>query len=280
MSNKIFCLALCALLLVPGFTAEAQQQSKTPKIGWLGASPADIATGRELLERELRTLGYVDGKNITFQSRYAEGKYDRLTALADELARLKVDVLVTASDIEALAAKNTTRSIPIVFLEVSDPVAAGLVDSLARPGGNLTGFTSIAPDLAGKRLELLKETVPKLSRVAVLWNPEGPTSPLAWKEIQLPAGQLNLQLHSLEVRSPDDFDKAFEDATGARAGALAIMPDPLFVTNLKRIANLAAKSRLPSIYHLREFAESGGLVTYGPDRSALFRRAATYVDKS
>src|SRR6266536_3984087 len=139
MSNKIFCLALCALLLVPGFTAEAQQQSKTPKIGWLGASPADIATGRELLERELRTLGYVDGKNITFQSRYAEGKYDRLTALADELARLKVDVLVTASDIEALAAKNTTRSIPIVFLEVSDPVAAGLVDSLARPWGKPYG---------------------------------------------------------------------------------------------------------------------------------------------
>jgi putative ABC transport system substrate-binding protein len=137
----------------------------------------------------------------------------------------------------------------------------------------------MSPDLAGKRLELLKETVPKLSRVAVLWNPEGPTSPLAWKEIQLPAGQLNLQLHSLEVRSPDDFDKAFEDATGARAGALAIMPDPLFPTNLKRIANLAAKSRLPSIYHLREFAESGGLVTYGPDRSALWRRAATYVDK-
>jgi len=279
MSNKVFCLALCALLLVPGFTAEARQQSKIPKIGWLGARPAAIATGRELLERELRTLGYVEGKNITFQSRYAEGKYDRLTALADELARLKVDVLVTASDIEALAAKNSTRSIPIVFLEVSDPVAAGLVDSLARPGGNLTGFTSIAPVLSGKRLELLKETVPKLSRVAVLWNPRNPGSAQQWNESQLAARELVLQLYSMEVSSADRYEGAFKEAIHARSAALAVTLDSLANSNVKRIVDLAAKNRLPAIYPRGVNVASGGLMSYGPDRTHAFRRAAVYVDK-
>jgi ABC-type uncharacterized transport system substrate-binding protein len=151
MSLKIFCLTLCALLFALCVSAEAQQQAKIAKIGWLGARPSAIATGLKLLTQDLRKLGYVEGKNITFESRYAEGKYERLAALADELVRLKVDVLVTPSDVEALAAKNITSLVPIVFLEVSDPVAAGLVDSLARPGGNLTGFTSIAPVLSGKR---------------------------------------------------------------------------------------------------------------------------------
>jgi len=160
-----------------------------------------------------------------------------------------------------------------------DPVAGGLVDSLARPGGNITGLSQMAPDLAGKRLELLKEIVPKLSRVAVLWNPQSRISTLSWKEIQLPALALGVQLHSLEVRSPNEFDKAFKDATRARAGALAIMPSPVFATNLKRIADFAAKNRLPSVFHLREFVDSGGLVAYGVDRSDMFRRAATYVDK-
>jgi len=169
-------LAIVFTLTMCGVVADAQQPAKVAKIGWLGARPSAISTGLKLLGQELRKLGYVEGKNITFESRYAEGKYDRLAALADELVRLKVDVIITPSDVEALAAKNITSSIPIVFLEVSDPVAAGLVDSLARPGGNLTGFTSIAPVLSGKRLELLKETIPKLSRVAVLWNPQNPGS--------------------------------------------------------------------------------------------------------
>jgi putative ABC transport system substrate-binding protein len=160
-----------------------------------------------------------------------------------------------------------------------DPVASGLVESLARPGGNVTGLSQMNVELVGKRLELLKEMVPKLSRVAVLWNPQAVGSTLNWKEIQLPARQLGVQLHSLEVRSPNDFDKAFEDATRARAGALAVMPDPLFAGNLKRIADLAARSRLPSIFFLSEFADSGGLVAYGVDHADLFRRAATYVDK-
>ena len=160
-----------------------------------------------------------------------------------------------------------------------DPVASGLVESLARPGGNITGLSQMNPELVGKRLELLKEIIPKLSRVAVLWNPQGTTSPLSWKEIQLPARQLGVQLHSLEVRSSNDFAKAFEDATRARVGALAVMSDSVFTANIKRIADLAAKSRLPSVFHLREFVDAGGLVAYGPDRADMYRRAATYVDK-
>jgi putative ABC transport system substrate-binding protein len=178
-----------------------------------------------------------------------------------------------------LVAKKATRIIPIVMASAGDPVATGLVESLARPGGNITGLSQMAPEMAGKRLELLNEIIPKLSRVAVLWNPQGTTSTLNWKEIQLPARHLGVQLHSLEARSSNDFDKVFEDATRERASALAIMPDQLFAGNLKRIADLAAKSRLPSIFHLTEFVDSGGLVAYGPDRSDQFRRAATYVDK-
>jgi putative ABC transport system substrate-binding protein len=162
---------------------------------------------------------------------------------------------------------------------VGDPVAVGLFESLARPGGNITGLSQMGPELVGKRLELLKEMIPKLSRVAVLWDPQGAASPLYWKEIQLPARQLGVQLHSLEVRSPNELDQAFADAARARAGALFVIPDPMIVTNLKRIADLAAKSRLPSIYHASEFADAGGLVAYGPDRADMFRRAATYVDK-
>ena len=160
-----------------------------------------------------------------------------------------------------------------------DPIASGLVETLARPGGNITGLSQMAQELAGKRLELLKEIVPKLSRVAVLWNPRDQGSTLSWKEIQSPGEQLGVQLHSLEVRSANDFDKAFEDAGTTRAGALAIMPDVVILRSLQRIADLAAKSRLPSIFHITEFVDSGGLMAYGPDRSDLFRRAATYVDK-
>jgi putative ABC transport system substrate-binding protein len=161
----------------------------------------------------------------------------------------------------------------------SDPVATGLVESLARPGGNITGLSQMTVELVGKRLELLKEMVPRLSRVAVLWNPQAVTSTLTWKQVQLPARQLGLQLHSLEVRSPNDFDQAFEDAIRSRAGALFISADPVIITNLKRIADFAAKSRLPSIFNASEFADAGGLVTYGTDRADMYRRAATFVDK-
>jgi putative ABC transport system substrate-binding protein len=192
---------------------------------------------------------------------------------------LKVDVLVINSTPAALAAKNATRTIPIVFFGVSDPVVAGLVDSLARPGGNVTGFTNIAPVLVGKRLELLKETIPKLTRVAVLWDPQAPGSTQQWKESQLPARELNLQLHSMEVSSADKYEDAFKEVTKARSAALAVTQNPLATSNRKRVSDLAAKNRLPAIYPRRDFVESGGLMSYGPDLAEPQRRAAIYVDK-
>jgi len=260
--------------------AEAQQAKKIRRIGLLSPfSPADSALWHQAFRQGLRDLGWIEGKNISIEYRYAEGRSDRLPDLAADLVRLQVDIIVASVAPDALAAKNATRTIPIVMASAGDPVQLGLVDSLARPGGNITGLSQMAYELAGKRLELLKEIVPKLSRVAVLWDPPDRGSTLSWNEIQLPGRQLGVQLHSLEVRSPNDFDKAFEEATRAGADALAIMPSPLFVTNLQRLAALAAKSRLPSIFHLRAFVDAGGLVSYGIDRSDLFRRAATYVDK-
>jgi len=190
----------------------------------------------------LRDLGYVEGNNIAFEYRYTEGKLDRLPAFADELVHLKVDVLLTSSTAEALAAKNATSTIPIVFYSGGDPVAGGLVDSLARPGGNITGFTFISAVLAGKRLELLKETVPKLSRVAVLWDPKDPGSAQEWKESQLPARELGLQLHSMEASSADKVESAFNEASKARSAALAVTRSSVINRNQKRIADLAAKN--------------------------------------
>jgi putative ABC transport system substrate-binding protein len=274
-----------AVVLAVGLTlaplaAGAQAPAKVPRIGLLSAhTPSDTAPWHQAFRLGLRDLGWVEGKNISIEYRYSEGRSDRTPDLAADLVRLKVDVIVASVTPDALAAQKATGSIPIVIVASADPVALGLVESLARPGANITGLTPMTSELGGKRLELLKEIVPKLSRVAVLWNPQNVGSPLAWKEIQLPARQLGIQLHSLEVRSPNDFDQAFEDATTARAGGLFIMPDPVITPNLKRIAGLAAKSRLPSIFHVSEFADAGGLVTYGPDRADLFRRAATFVDK-
>ena len=271
-------LALGILTTPP--LVQAQQPAKVPRIGLLSPfSPSGTSPWHQAFRQGLRDLGWVEGKNISIEYRYAEGRNDRLPDLAADLVRLKVDIIVASVSTDALAAQKATRAIPIVMASAGDPVSSGLVESLARPGGNITGLSQMAAELAGKRLELLKEMVPKLSRVAVLWNPQGRSSTQSWNELQLPARQLGVQLQSLPVRSPNDFAKAFEDATRARAGALAIMPDPVFVTNLKRIADLAAKHRLASIFHLREFADAGGLVTYGIDRSDMFRRAATFVDK-
>jgi len=280
MTKRIIFLALCSLLLAPCSAVEAQQPAKFPRIGFLSPfSPSATALWHQAFLQGLRDLGWVEGKNISIEYRYAEGRRDRLPDLVADLVRLKVDIIVASVNTDALVAKKTTRTIPIVMASAGDPVATGLVDSLARPGGNITGLSQMAPEMAGKRLELLKEIVPKLSRVAVLWNPQGTTSTLNWKELQLPARELGVKLQSLEVQSLNDFDKAFKDATKARAGALSIMPDQLFAGNLRRIADLAVKSRLPSIFHLSEFADSGGLVAYGPDRPDQFRRAASYVDK-
>ncbi|HEY7217171.1 MAG TPA: ABC transporter substrate-binding protein [Candidatus Binatia bacterium] len=234
---------------------------------------------RESFRREFRALGYVEGKNIVLEYRSAEDKLDRLPALAEELVRLKVDVLLASATPAAVAAKNATRTIPIVFYGGFDPVALGLVDSLAWPGGNVTGFTSIAVALAGKRLELLKETVPKLSRVAVLWDTQNPGSAQQWKESQLPARQLGLQLHSIEVSSADKFESAFKEATKARSAAVAVLASPFYYSNRKQLADLAIKTGLPAMYPRGEFVAGGGLMSYGSDRTESLKRAAVFVDK-
>jgi len=276
----VFNCLLLTVVLLTACLVEAQQPGKAPRIGFLSPfSPSATAIWLQAFRQGLQDLGWVEGKTISIEYRYAEGRNDRLPDLAADLVRLKVDILVTSVTPDALAAKSATKTIPIVMAAAGDPVASGLVDSLARPGGNITGLSQMNPDLAGKRLELLKEIVPKISRVAVFWNPQDQMSTISWNELQPPARSLGVQLYSIEIRSSSDFDKAFEDATMARVGALAIMPAPVFVTNLNRIADLAAKSRLPSIFHVKEFVDSGGLVAYGTDRSELFRRAAIYVDK-
>jgi putative tryptophan/tyrosine transport system substrate-binding protein len=273
-------LAIVLAFVLCGAVVEAQQPAKVAKIGFLSSGTASFSTFRnEVFQQQLRDLGYIEGKNIAFDSRYGEDNFDRLPSLADELVRLKVDVLVTNSTPAALAAKNATRTIPIVFLGVSDPVTVGLVDSLARPGGNVTGFTNIAPVLAGKRLELLKETVPKLSRVALLWDPKAPGSTQQWKESQLPARELGLHLFSMEVSSTDKYEDAFKEATKARSAALAVTQNPLATSNRKRVTELAIRNRLPAIYPRKEFVESGGLMSYGPDVAEPQRRAAVLVDK-
>ena len=229
---------------------------------------------------DLSKLGHVDGKNIAMEYRYANDQLDRLPALADELVRLKVDVIIAPSTAEARAAKNATKTIPIVFYNVADdPVAAGLVDSLARPGGNITGFTNISSALAGKRLELLKETFPKLTRVAVLWNPQNTASAQVWKESQQPARELGLQLYSMEVSSADKLEGAFKEAIKARSAALAVTQNPLIASTQKQIRALAIKNRLPTIYHRGDYVESGGFMSYGADQTEPYSRAAVMVDK-
>ena len=281
--DSIAALALLAALAALGAAlplARAQQAGRIVRIGLISPfSRSDTLLWHQALRQGLRDLGWVEGKNASIEYRYAEGRNDRLPDMAAELVRLKVDLIFVDTTSSAVAARSATRTIPIVVASGGDTVASGLVESLARPGGNVTGLDQMSPVLGGKRLELLKEIVPKLSGVAVLWNPKNQASTLNWKELQLPAQQLGIQLHSVEVQNPGQFERAFDDAAKAHAGALAIMPDPVFVTNLKQIAVLAAKNRLPSIFHLREFADAGGLVTYGPDRADLFRRAAAYVDK-
>jgi putative ABC transport system substrate-binding protein len=277
MGKKVLRLALGVMLLALSLGAEAQPQPKIYKIGELTARPGSRLPS-EVFPRALRELGYVEGKNIAFEFRSAEGKPDRFPALADELVRLKVDVLVATSTAEALAFKNASKTIPIVFYTGSDPVAVGLVDSLARPGGNITGVTLIATELVGKRLELLKETIPKLARVAVLWNPQSPTT-FAWKESQLPARELGLQLHSMEVSSADEYESAFREAIRVGSAAIAVSLNPLNAYNQKRIADLATKNRLPAIYPRGDFVASGGLMSYGADRDEPYRRVAVLVDK-
>jgi putative ABC transport system substrate-binding protein len=260
--------------------AEAQQAKKMPRIGIL--SPDAISLRANLYEafrQGLRELGYVEGQNLSFEWRSAEGKLDRLAGLAAELVRIKVDVIVTSGTPAAQAAKKATGTVPIVMTAAADPVETGLVASLAKPGGNITGMTSISSGLAGKRLELLKEIVPGLSRVGVLRDPDYPRGADTLKGVEVTAGLLGLKLQSLEVRSPEDFESVFRSATKAGVQALIHFRNPVIVRGMRRIAELAVKNRLPAVYDDRGFVDAGGLMSYGTNVADVYRHLATYVDK-
>jgi putative ABC transport system substrate-binding protein len=233
----------------------------------------------EAARQGFRELGYVEGETIALEVRWAEGRYERMPELVAEMVRLKVDVLVVAATPGALAAKKATTTIPVVMVGVGDPVGSGLVASLARPGGNLTGLSLLTPEISGKRLQLLKEVVPKVSRVAVLRNPNNQIHAVFWQETQGAARKLGVQLQALEVRGPEDFDGAFRASTRERAGALFVFDDGLTLGYRTWIVALAAKARLPAIYGFREFPDVGGLMSYGANFPDLFRRTAAYVDK-
>jgi len=266
-------------LLAP-LAADAQQAGKVARIGYVGVSSASaVPHADEAFRHGLRDLGYVEGQNIAIEYRWAEGQLDRLPDLAAELVRLKVDVIVASSTPTALAAKNATRTIPIVFVTAGDPVGSGLVAGIARPGGNITGLSLLAPEIVAKQLQLLKEAVPQASRVAVLSNPANPYTALMVKETEAAARSLGMWVQLLGVRGADAFDSAFSAVTKGRASALFVLFDPFLFAHRTRIAEFANKNRLPAMYPHREYAETGGLMAYGADIRDNFRRAATYVHK-
>jgi putative ABC transport system substrate-binding protein len=280
MVRKTFLVLLAALALIWLDLAQAQQPTKTVRIGWLSTRPVSRVggdSGSNVIRQELQKFGYIEGKNIVFENRSTEGHLDRLPTLAAELIGLNPDVLLAYSTPAARALKKATSTIPIVFVSAGDPVAGGLVDDLARPGGNITGFSTISSVIVGKRLELLKETVPKLARVAVLWSRQG--SALQWKESQTPAQKLGLQLHSMEVNSADRYENAFEEAVKAGSSALVVGGSALDNANQKTIVDLAAKYRLPAICPRADYIAHGGLMSYGADRDEPYRRAASMIDK-
>jgi putative ABC transport system substrate-binding protein len=280
MRRSSLSLASALSLLLALLPAAAQQPRKVPRVGFLSFASANSFPARvEALRLGLRELGLVEGQTIAIDWRWAEGREDRLPGLAEELVRLKVDVIVTHGVAATLAARRATAAIPSVFASADDPVATGLVESLARPGGNVTGLSVMALDLSGKRLEMLKEVIPKLKRVAVLRNPTNPVSVPELKETQVAARALGVQIQSLEVADPGGFAGAFSAMTHKRAGALIVLSDAMFSGRHAQIVSLAMKSRLPAIFAPREFPEAGGLMSYGPNVADLWRRSATYVDK-
>ena len=281
MDRRTFLAGTGAVLLASPRASEAQQAGKVPRIGYLrSTSPSDRPPLLDAFRQGLRELGWVEGRNIVIDYRYAEGRFDRLPDLAAELVRLKVDIIVASPTPAAAAAKNATQTIPIVMIAVTDPVGLGLIASLARPGGNVTGLSySAGLEIVGKQLELLKETVPKVRRVAILSNPANLSQPLSIRELKVAARSLGVQLQLLEAQGPNEFDGAFAAMATERVGALLVMSDSMLNSHRTRLADLAARSRLPAAYGLRENVEAGGLVSYGPSVRDLFRRSATYVDK-
>jgi putative ABC transport system substrate-binding protein len=272
-------VVLGALLSALSLPAEAQQTGKIYRIGFLSGGFPGPSHWTTILRTELRKLGYIEGKNTIIESRYSENKRDRSPILAKELVRLKVDVIVTGGTNDTEAAKNATKTIPIVCLTLLDPIEHGFIASLAHPGGNITGFMTISDVLAGKRLELLKEVVPNLSRVAVIWTPRFPAAAQQWKENQRAAHELGLQLYSMEISSAERLEAAFEEAVKAGSTALSSTSSALISTHQRRIVQLAAKHRLAAVYDREEFVISGGLMSYGADESEHFRRVAVFVDK-
>ena len=273
---------LLGLILLAGtVVTEAQQPKKVPRIGFLsGFSSSSDRKRIEAFHQGLRELGYMEGQNVFVDYRYAGGKADEYQKLAAELVSLKVDLIVVGGGSGlARAAKETTKTIPIVMTGGSDPVGAGLVASLARPGGNITGLTAIAAELAGKRLELLKETLPRLTRVGVLWNPTDQGSAQGLKEIEIAAPILGLEIQSLQVRSPSNFESAFKAAIAGQARALQVLGSGLIISYRNRIVEFATKNRLPTMFGDAAHVEAGGLMSYGPNAFDLYRRAAAYVDK-
>ena len=267
------------LTLAP-LALEAQPTAKIARIGYLAIDQAASPHLREAFLQELRDLGYIEGRNLVIEYRSAEGKSEQLPALAAELVALKVDVIVAPSTVAAQAAKQATRTLPIVSVAI--PVTSGLVTSLARPGGNVTGLSFFSPELVGKCLEQLKLAVPAVSRVAALWQPGGqgePTEKEMLKAAEVAARALGVRLQFVEARGPENFDRAFSEMTRARAGALTVLPSNMFISERRRLVDLAAKNRLPAVYPWREFVDAGGLMSYGLNVADLFRRAATYVDK-
>jgi ABC-type uncharacterized transport system substrate-binding protein len=273
-------ILVAMMLLAVGVTAQAQQPKKVPRLGFLiGSSPAAIAARIEAFRQGLRDLGYVEGKNIIIEYRSAEGKLDRLSELAAELVRLKVDVIVTSGPSVTRAVKEATTTIPIVMGFDTDPVGNGFVASLARPGGNITELSVVSPELSGKQLELLKETVPRLSRMAVLGNSTLPGNAQALKEMELAAGAFKVQLQYVDVLDLKDIETAFRAVSKGHADAVLVLGNPIFLSQRIQITDLAVKSRLPAIYERPEYVDDGGLMTYGVNINDLYRHAATYVDK-
>jgi putative tryptophan/tyrosine transport system substrate-binding protein len=274
-------LSIIAFVLVLSGAMAQAQPTKIPRIGFLLAPSRSVLLERvDAFRQGLRELGYVEGQNIVIEYRYAEGKFDRLPDLATDLARLKVDVIVAAGGIQAIrAAKNATNTTPIIMTGTLDPVGDALIASFARPGGSITGLSLGGPELYGKRLELLKETVPKISRVAVFWYRTTPAVPSYLKEMHASAQPLGLQIQPLEVRTPSDFEAVFDAAAKGGARAFTVTTHPIFTGNRNPLLDFAAKNRLAAIYPWSEYVEDGGLMSYGPKLSDLYRRAATYVDK-
>jgi putative ABC transport system substrate-binding protein len=274
----LFC-SLMTVLLITGLV-EAQQSHKIPRIGYVDAgSPATTGHRAEAFVQGLRDLGYVEGQNILIEYRWAGGKLERLPAFVEDIVRLKVDVIVSSATPAIRLAKEQTSTIPIVMAGVTDPVGVGFVTSLSHPGGNITGLTHLSPDLSGKRLELLKEVVPRLRRVAVLWNPDHPGQPAAFKDTRVAAQALKVTVISIETRNKEEIERALSGIGKERPQGLFELPDPLTFFNRELITQFAVKHKLPAMYSFREYVDAGGLMSYGTSFPDLFRRAATFVDK-